>query len=167
MQAMLADDRSHKPGIVIALSLIGGLILAILPVPYYLELVWPQWSVLIVIYWLLIAPHRVGLVLAWTVGLLLDSLANNLLGEQALALLIIAYITLKLQQRIRLSPILQQQLVILLLIAAYQFTRFWIQGIIGAPINSWAYILPIFSSALCWPLVRLALPKSHVEADRL
>lgn len=141
----------------IALTFLIGLVLTILPLSHWLALIWPQWVVLITIYWIIKLPHRIGIGTAWLAGLLLDVMANNFLGDQALALIIVAYITLNLQQRIRLYPPLQQMLCVLALVASFEFTRFWIHGMLSMSVQIWFYIATTISSGLVWPILTSAM----------
>lgn len=88
---------------------------------------------------------------------MLDVLRVGLLGQNALTLGIIAYITLKLYQRLRVFPLWQQALSIFVLISLHQMLTLWVKGISGQSIDLLTYWLPAFSSMLAWPLVFFVL----------
>jgi len=97
-------------------------------------------------------PYRVGLGFAWAAGLLLDVLEGTMLGLNALSLLIVAYVTLSLHQRLRMyNPIQQSGLLFVLSLVALGLGH-WLQVISGQiePVDS-MYLLAAFSSAAIWP----------------
>ncbi len=69
--------------LVIYLSLVVGLILMILPLPDWVQAYRPNWVALILIYWSMALPKRVGLWFALFTGLLVDTLHGALLGMDA------------------------------------------------------------------------------------
>ena len=72
----------------------------------------PYWLALVLAYWVLEAPERVGLGFAFAVGVLADLLYGSLLGEQALRLVIMAFILQRFRLRLRFFPLSQQALAI-------------------------------------------------------
>ncbi|MCU7891916.1 MAG: rod shape-determining protein MreD, partial [Candidatus Thiodiazotropha sp. (ex Ustalcina ferruginea)] len=100
---MISQPHSH--GYVIYLTLLVGFILTIMPLPEWAAAYRPQWVALILIYWCMAIPERIGVGIGWTTGLLLDVLTGTLLGQHALGLSVIAYIMLKLHLRVRVMPL--------------------------------------------------------------
>ena len=150
--------RSSSQGTIIVLgSFIVAFILTVIPLPNWLVLLRPEWVALTLIYWCMALPNRIGIGIAWTTGLFLDVLRGGLLGQQALSLCIIAYITLKLYQRIRVAPLWQQAFSILVLVILHQLINLWVRGITSQPPQSWTYWLPSLSSMLIWPLCFITL----------
>jgi len=142
----------RSPGfLLIAFSFIVALLLSILPLPNWLSLVWPQWLVLAVIYWVLALPYRVNLGVAWLLGLLLDGLYGSLLGEHALALTLVAYVVDRFHRQIRMFPLLQQAGCVFLLVLMYQAVLIWIQGMLGQLTNVYLFWLSALTSMLLWP----------------
>ena len=122
-----------------------------LPLPVWAQAFRPEWVTLVLIYWCMALPGRVSIGWGWAAGLMLDITLGNLLGLHALAMSIVAFLTIKLYQRIRVYPLGQQALAILVLVAMSQLLILWILGIIGATPDSWTYWLPSISSAIIWP----------------
>ncbi len=138
---------------VIALSLLVALILTLLPLPPWVAPYRPDWVALVLIYWCLALPERVNVGISWSMGLLLDGLSGTLLGQHALGLSVVAYLTARLHQRIRLFPIWQQSLTVLLLLVMNQMLVLWVNGILGRPPHSWLYWAPSLSGLLLWPWI--------------
>ena len=91
----VADNRVGSTAI-IALTMAAGMVLAVMPlpgsVPPELGYLRPDWVVMVLIYWIIALPHRVGIVTAWGTGLIVDVLLGSLLGQHALAYIVIAYV---------------------------------------------------------------------------
>jgi rod shape-determining protein MreD len=134
-------------------TVIVALILAVLPLPRWLDVSRPYLLLLLVIYWSLSAPRVAGLMFGWLCGLAIDLLKGTTLGQHALAFLLVSFLTHKFQLRMRIFPIYHQTLTVFMLLALYEFVVFWTDGIIGYPVTAWTRWLPVLTSALLWPVV--------------
>ncbi len=135
--------------------------LEIIPVPTWAVWFRPAWMVLLLMYWIMQNPERFSLGVAWGSGILLDVLTGTLLGEHALALTIIAYLTIQVSQRMWLYPLWQQSLMVALFSFIYLLLLIWVQGMIG--ILSYAHFnwfMPL-SNALVWPAIILLQEEKH------
>ena len=101
--------RSY-PRWILPVSLLAALLLGLLPLPLALQPLRPFWLALVLAYWLIEAPERVGLGFAFCVGLVADVVYGGLLGEQALRLVILAFIVQRFRARLRFFPLSQQAL---------------------------------------------------------
>ena len=149
--------QQHQGGWMIVLSFAIAVALTIMPLPDWGVILRPEWMAMTLIYWCIALPDRIGVLWAWVAGLILDVASGSLLGQNALAFGLLAYLSIKLHLRIRVYPIWQQALSIMVLIALYQLLTLWIRGSIGHSIPSWAYWYPTLTSMLMWPLVFLSL----------
>jgi rod shape-determining protein MreD len=95
----------------------------------------------------------VGLLFAWVCGLMVDAFNGVVLGQHALALLLIAYVALHFHLRIRMFPLSQQALTVLSLLWLYEFVLFWIDGVTGHPVTDWGRWLRVLTGAALWPLI--------------
>lgn len=136
---------------VIVVTYVAALLLSIWPLPDWAEPFRPAWLLLTTVYWCLFLPHRVGLLVTFVVGILMDSLTGSLLGEHALALLLVAWVTLKLHLQIRVYPWWQQTLVVLSLMLLYTFVLFWVDGMLGYTQGSLLRWMPVLITTLLWP----------------
>jgi len=134
------------------LSLIVALMLAIIPLPGWIEIWRPDWAALTLIFWSLALPRRISLGSAWITGLALDTLRGALLGQHAIGLTVISYFTVKFHLRLRVFPQGQQSMTVAMLIGVYHFILFWIDGVAGQTEMSVGRFAPVLSSALIWPL---------------
>lgn len=156
-------SQQHYAGWVIVASFIAALMLEIMPLPGEAEVLAPSWVVMTLLYWCMMTPERVGVGIGWLVGLLLDVAVGVLLGQHAAVLALIAYLVLKLHQRLRLFPVWQQALVVLALVALSQMLVIWVKGVSGAVELHAEYVLTAFTSALLWPLVYFVLNEARIR----
>jgi rod shape-determining protein MreD len=147
----VSDTRSST--LRVALTALLALVFAIVELPESIERARPELLLLLVIYWSLSAPRIAGLTFAWLCGLAIDVLTGPILGQHALAFLLVAFLTHKFQLRMRIFPIWHQSLTVFMLLALYEFIVFWIDGIIGPAITSWTRWLPVLTSTLVWPVL--------------
>ena len=148
---------SHRGGWLIVLSFVLALALTMVPLPAILELFRPEWMAMVLIYWCMAVPSRVGVSIGWLVGLMLDVSRDALLGQYALAFALIAFLTLHLHQRLRNFPLWQQALSVGVLIALESLIVLWIKGLTGQSPGIWKMLVPAFSSLLFWPVIYLSL----------
>lgn len=138
-----------------------ALLLTIVPLPQLLNFGRPDWLLLLVIYWSLNAPMLAGLTYAWICGLIIDALIGTLVGQHALAYVLVAAAAQHFQLRIRVFPVLHQAIVVLMLVSLYHFILFWIEGIVGTAVASWIRWLPALVGALLWPVLVAVLDTSN------
>lgn len=142
---------------VIIVSFILALMLTVMPLWDWAEELRPQWVVLVLIYWSMALPQRVSVGSGWVLGLLLDVANDAVLGQHALALAFVAFLTAQLHQRLRIFPLSQQTIVIFVFTVIYNLIVLWIKGITGTAPSVWLIILPSFTTALVWPLIFITL----------
>ncbi|MAP10549.1 MAG: rod shape-determining protein MreD [Gammaproteobacteria bacterium] len=147
----------HRGGWVIAASFVVALMLTALKLPEW-ALIWrPAWVALVLIYWCMAVPHRIGVAIAFLLGVFLDVMSGALLGQHALALTVVAFATHKLHRRVRVMPLWQQGVSIFVLMVVYQGMILWINGALGVPFSGAAlWTLPL-TSMLLWPWVFVLL----------
>ena len=82
--------------------------LTIIPWSTPLSIAAPDWVILTLIYWALATPETASVGKAWFVGLLVDALTGQLLGQYALTYAVSIFLCIKQHKRIRHYPIIQQ-----------------------------------------------------------
>jgi rod shape-determining protein MreD len=157
---MMALDRSRGLWVVL-LSFFCAFVLAVVSLPEflpdYLAYARPHWVALVLFYWIISLPHRFGLVTAWTLGLVLDVLQGGLLGQQAVAYLVIGFLAARSYQRMRMFSVWQQSILIFAAMFVAEMILFVID--VATLDRTWRYLylLPSIVSALLWPWVFLIL----------
>jgi rod shape-determining protein MreD len=141
----------------VAASLTAALILTVLPTPHWAAELRPQWVALTLIYWSLARPESVGVFWGFATGVLLDVLSGTVLGQNAMALSVVAYLAIALHQRIRIFPLWQQAVSVWLLLLVERLLTLWILGATGAPTPTLRFWVPTFFGILLWPWLSLLL----------
>lgn len=145
-------SRNARGGNIIFMSFVFALILSIIPLPAFLQTIRPEFIAIVLIYWCIALPNRIGVGTGWIVGLVFDVATDALLGQHALTFAILAYLAIKLHQRIRIFPIWQQALTILVLMMLQGTIILWVKGMLGHSPSPLAIILPAIGTALFWPI---------------
>ncbi len=147
-----------RPYGIICITFIIALFLTIIPLPVWAQAVRPYWLMLIVIYWVMMMPEYVGVGIAWGVGLLFDVLQGAVLGQYALAMMVIAYLTYKLHYQLRVFPLWQQTIAVFLFISLGQLLILWTNALMGlSTVAYWQHWMAVLFSALLWPWLYSAL----------
>ncbi|SDU20193.1 rod shape-determining protein MreD [Halopseudomonas salegens] len=142
-----------RSSLVIATSILLALLLSIMPMPSSIEAARPLWLAMVLAYWVMALPHRVGLLTAWVSGLATDVLYGDLFGQHALVMTLVAWLVLVLHQRIRRFPLWQQSLVMLPVLGTAQMLLLWLNSLTGNRPPLLLFLLPALVSAFFWPWV--------------
>lgn len=148
--------QSSSAGLILA-SLLLAFALALWPLPDYLGVFRPQLLALMLCYWLLEAPERVGMGVAFLLGLAADLVFGTLLGEQALRLCVIAFLVLRFRPRLRFFTLLQQARTLLLLLLNDRVVVLMVRALSGEGMPGWQFWVAPFLGALVWPWLYILL----------
>lgn len=150
---MLTKSPRFYSGWSIALSFLCAFMLTIFPWPLGLRWLQPTWVLLVLVYWLLSAPYRFGVITAFLVGVFVDVLTGVPLGIHALIYTLLAFILLRYNTAIRCFGLGR----LLILVAGIQTADLTIQYFISAHYHQEAhtalYWLPLLTTPACWPLL--------------
>ncbi len=137
----------------IFVTLIIAMCLRIAPLPESLALLNPDWVLLVLIYWSLAIPERVGIGHAWILGILVDVLMGRLFGQYALSYSLIIYMVLIWHRQLRQFPLIQQSAFVFGCLLISQLLLFWFENI-KAPAQLHAtFWLPVLSGTVSWFIV--------------
>lgn len=138
--------------VTIYFSLLLSLILMIMPLPMQWQWLRPEWLSLMLIYWVLREPDKVGVTTAFSFGLAMDVMAEVLLGQYALAMAVLVYLTHRLRNRLRFFLFWQELFVLLILIGMAQLILITVEWWIGHPPRTLLFWSSTLFSVLLWPL---------------
>lgn len=138
-------------------TLVIALFLMLVPLPAVLEPFKPYWPALVLLYWTLEAEDRVSLGLAFSIGLGADLLNGILLGEQALRLCALVFITLRFRSRLRFFPMWQQSLAVLALLLNDRVLLLVVRMLAGSSLPPVSWWMAPFVGAMMWPFLFLLL----------
>ena len=156
-----------RSSFIVGLTFLAALILSVVPMPAPFDAGRPMWLARVVAYWVMALPHRVGLLTAWVAGLATDVLFGELFGQNALVLVMVAWLVLLLYQRIRRFPLWQQSLVMLPVLGIAQMVSLWLSSLAGNRPPTLLYLLPALVSTILWPwlfsILRVVRRRFHVH----
>lgn len=154
-QKGLSVDSSftvRQRAIIIATFAIG-ILLTLVPLPRAASVLRPDWVALILVYWCLAIPDRIGVGSAWVLGLLLDGFYGSLLGEQAFAKALLAFLTLRFTLRLRVFPRWQQSLAVGILIAFSDLWILMVKSLVHGTAPIWSDTAPMIANVIVWPFL--------------
>jgi rod shape-determining protein MreD len=147
-------NKTLRIGLITAIS---AFMLAIMPLPDWAVELRPDWVTLVLIYWAMASPTKIGVTIAWFAGLLLDVSYGTLMGQHAVGMVLVIYVIHMQHQRLRVASLLQQAIVIFFLLLIKQLLSLWVDGMLGRAPDSWLYFMPTITSTLLWPWTYLIL----------
>ncbi len=146
-----------KGTFVIALSFAVAMFMNILPLPTVINIFKPDWVALVLIYWVMAIPNRVGVLVGWTVGLFVDVLYGTLFGIHALTFALVAYLIQVTYHRLRLFPRWKQAINIAVVIGIHMLLGLILRGFFQPVSSNFDYWLPLIGALLFWPWVFILL----------
>ena len=142
-----------------------AVILEVMPLPGPLEGLKPPIAAMVMIYWALMWPERVGLLTALVLGICMDVLHGQLLGQNPLALLVITYLTLRFHLQIRIFPLWQITVTVCALLLIYSLLQILVEGIAGLVPTGYLRWTQVISGTVLWPLLMGAMDRLRQRAD--
>jgi rod shape-determining protein MreD len=156
--------RNRMSPVTLWLSLVGAMVFTVLPLPDVLEPYRPPFVTMAIIYWAMMWPRLCGILTAFIAGLMLDLLHGSLLGQHALALSVVAYLTLRFHLQIRIFPLWQLTVTAFILMAIDTFLVFWVDGIAGYP-GGFARWTQVIAGGVAWAPVMALLDNLRLRAE--
>lgn len=113
----------------------------------------PAWVPLVLFFWILERPHRVGLIGVWAFGLVLDVVLSEPLGLNGVALTIMAVLGLSAYERLRMINVFQQAAALVLLVLATGLAKGIAVSLAqGAPLSG-QFLGSAAVTGLLWPFL--------------
>jgi rod shape-determining protein MreD len=127
----------------------------------------PDLLAVVLVFWNVHQPRRVGVGLAFAFGLVLDVHEGAVLGQHALAYTLLSYFAITIHRRLLWFSLVEQALQVLPLFLAAHLVALIARLIAGGMFPGWSLMLaPVFESLL-WPLVvALLLAPQRRAPDR-
>jgi rod shape-determining protein MreD len=117
----------------------------------------PDFVALVLLFWNVHQPRKVGMGIAFLLGLLMDVHNANLLGEHALAYTLLSYGAITIHRRVLWMSIGVQMFAVAPLLVGAQIVPFIIRLMTGAAFPGWAYLVNGFVEAALWPIASFLL----------
>ncbi len=150
----------------IVLSLLVALVLNLIPAGRIPGI--PDWMALVLAFWSVREPLKIGMTSGFVFGLVMDVAHGAVMGQHALAYVLLTFLASSLSRRILWFPLVQQALHLLPLLLLTQVVMVVARMLGGADFPGWPYFLSSLISALLWPPLNyvLLLPQFRpVEKD--
>ena len=157
--------RTRMSPLTLWMSLLAALVLAVLPLPAAVEAFRPPWVTMAIIYWAMMWPRICGPLTAFVAGLMLDVLYGSMLGQHALALTVVSYLTLRFHLQIRIFPLWQLTMTAFMLMAVDAFLVFWADGIAGYPGGGMQRWTQVLAGGVVWAPVMALLDNLRLRSE--
>ena len=129
------------------------MLINVMPLPDAVALFKPDWVAMVLIYWVMAMPGRIGVLSGWVLGLFVDVLYGTLFGIHALSLSIVAFIIQIIYHRLRLFPRWKQAINVAVVVGIHRLIVVTLSGL-SAPVQTdYTYWFPLLGVAVFWPWV--------------
>lgn len=128
----------------------------------------PDFVALALVFWSIHQPRKVGMGVAFTMGLLMDVHTASLLGENALAYTLLTYFAITIHRRVLWFAPLKQTLHVFPLFLLAQIIQAAIQFIVNSKFPDLLFFSQSVVTAALWPLatwILLAPQRRAVDRD--
>lgn len=139
----------------IALTLLAAVGLEMLPLGRHPAA--PDLLALVLVFWNVHQPRRVGVGLAFVLGLVMDVHQGALLGQHALAYTLLSYFAITVHRRVLWFSLAAQALHVLPLFAAAHAVSLLTRLLAGGMFPGWSIVVAPLAEAALWPLAVLLL----------
>lgn len=148
----------------IALSSIIALTLTIMPLPQWVFYFWPDWMALIIVYWALTVPDRVGPWIGFAIGTILEVLFVRNFGVQGFGMALLAFAVNRMHQQLQVLSFGPQMLVVGILVGVFKLITGWLYGLTADFTITTEYWYSLLGGMLCWPFVFILLQELRRKA---
>ena len=117
----------------------------------------PDFMALVLVFWNVHQPRRVGVGLAFMFGLMMDVHDGAILGQHALAYTLLSFFAITIHRRLRWFTVPSQAVQILPLFGAAHAVSFIVRMMAGGMLPGWELVVAPLLEALLWPPVTWVL----------
>jgi rod shape-determining protein MreD len=117
----------------------------------------PDLLAVVLAFWNVHQPRRVGIGVAFVLGLLMDVGDGALLGQHALSYTLLSYVAITIHRRLLWFGIAEQALQILPLFFAAHAVALMVRMVSGGMFPGWMIVLAPIFEGLLWPIVTVLL----------
>jgi rod shape-determining protein MreD len=118
----------------------------------------PSFLALILVFWNVYQPRRIGIALAWLLGLVMDVYSGSLLGQHALAYSVLSFGAIAMHRRLLWYSIAGQALQLLPLFFLAHLVVVGVHFFFTGILSPWVYLISPFITAILWiPLSSMIL----------
>jgi rod shape-determining protein MreD len=139
----------------IAVSLLAAFVLNLLPWGHFVGA--PDFVALVLVFWGIHQPRKVGIGLAFCMGLMMDVHDSTLLGENALAYTLLSYLAIMMHRRVLWFPLMTQAFHVFPLLVLTQAIQLLVRFLASGKFPGWYYFIESVVAVALWPVATLIL----------
>ncbi len=117
----------------------------------------PDLLALVLVFWNVHQPRRVGVGVAFAFGLLMDVHDSAVLGQHALAYTLLSFFAITIHRRLLWFGLMSQALQILPLFVSAHVVSLAVRMLVGGMFPGWELMLAPVLESLLWPIISLFL----------
>ena len=141
----------------ISATLLAALMINLLPLTGWVLDLRPDFAALVLLYWGIHQPRKIGFLPSWLLGLAMDVGDGSLFGQHALAYTVMMFAALALHRRVSMFDLPHQILHVLPMLLMMQLIVLGVRQAAGGQFPGWWYFLSSITGALLWPACDLLL----------
>lgn len=168
--SILGDPKDvlHDPpsGRYIVLTLVAAFLIYLLPASGKAVFLRVEWPLLVLLYWCIHQPNRIGFAVGFMLGLLVDVADGNILGQHAIAYTLAIYLAIALRLRILKFRLWQQALHVLAFLLLGQMMVALTHLFLPSRFPGVGYFAASFLGALLWPAITFMIEYPQILAAR-
>lgn len=113
----------------------------------------PDVLAMVLVFWIVYQPRRVGLVVAFILGLAMDVHESSLLGQNALSYVVLSAMAVAMQRRLLWFPLREQALQIIPLFVVASLLEWITRLVVSDALPHWSQLMAPLLQAALWPMV--------------
>ena len=128
----------------------------------------PDFVALVLVFWGIHQPRKVGIDIAFFMGLLMDVHEASLLGENALAYTLLSYFAIMIHRRVLWFPVLTQAMHVFPLLVMTQAIQILVRLFATGQFSGWLSFIDSVVAIVLWPVITwmlLAPQRRAVDRD--
>lgn len=127
----------------------------------------PDWVALVLCFWCIHQPLKVGMAAGFFLGLAMDVADASIMGQHALAYVLLAYLAAGLSRRVLWFPLSQQALHVLPMLLGTQLVMLVTRMVAGAEFPGVLWFLSSVTATLLWhPITYVLLTPQFQPEDK-
>lgn len=127
----------------------------------------PDWVAVVLAFWCIREPARVGMGAAFVLGILVDVGHGAAMGQHALAYVCLAYLASAFSRRVLWFSTMEQALHVLPMLLLSQLVMLGVRLLAGGEFPGWWWLLSAFTGTLAWiPIGFLLLLPQYQPVER-
>jgi len=141
----------------VVISTFIALVLKLIELPQSVFYFWPDWIVIVVVFWALHQPDRFGPVSGFIIGTLLEVLFVRNFGVLGLGLACLAFTVNSAHQQLRALSPWQQMFIIGFFVGVFKLITGWFLGLVSDFVITTEYWYSLLGDILIWPFATILL----------